>query len=381
MARDFAAPPGSSGPGSSGPGSSGTSRFPTTLWYSRSSVPTALGIAAQLGWLQQEFSPESIAVRSLQQSGDPLLRESHVDHHLPDSFRQGGSVPALWAYSAGADTRLIGLTWTEEFQAVLSLRGSGIDSAQQLRGRRLGLPSRPNERIDMARATALRGYLTLLDVEGIGYDEVQLVDVETAPLSANHLPIDNRNSAAWASTPAGHLTRRDYRADVLALLRGDVDAIYVKGVRGIEVARLLGEQVQVAADIGGHPDIHVRSNNSTPRPLTISASTLENYPDVAVRFLRRVVEAGAWAETHPRETVALLGRETGSVEEWISYAYGVEVHRYLRTDLADYALSALDDFKNFLFKWGFLPHNFNLNGWVDFEPLEQVHRLPRKRIA
>lgn len=357
------------------------SRTPATLWYSRSSVPTPLGIAAQLGWLQQEFATDGIAVRSLQQSADPLLRESHVDHHLPDSFRQGGSVPALWACSAGADTRLIGLTWTEEFQAVLSRRGSGIDNAQQLRGRRLGLPSRPHERIDMARATALRGYLTLLDAEGIGYSEVELVDVEASPVTASELPIGNRNTAAWASTPAGHLTRRDYRADVLALLRGDVDAIYVKGVRGIEVARLLGEQLQVAVDIGGHPDIHVRSNNSTPRPLTISASTLEQYPDHAVRFLRRVVEAGDWAEAHPKETVALLGRETGSVDEWVSYAYGVEVHRYLHTDLADYALSALDDFKNFLFRWGFLPYNFNLGRWVDFGPLETVQRLRRKRIA
>lgn len=354
---------------------------PATLWYTRSSVPTALGIAVQLGWLQQEFAADGIAVHSLQQSGDALLRESHVDHHLADSFRQGGSVPALWAYSAGADTRLIGLTWTEEFQAVLSLRGSGIDGAQQLRGRRLGLPLRPQERIDMARATALRGYFTLLDAEGIGYAEVELVDVPAAPFDRSDARRGDNASAVWASTPAGHLTRRDYKADVQALLRGDVDAIYVKGVRGVEVARLLADRVQIAADIGGHPDIHVRSNNSTPRPLTVSASTLERHPEIVVRFLRRIVDVGDWAEANPRETVALLSRETGSVEEWVNYAYGVEVHRYLRTDLAGYALSALDDFKNFLFKWGFLPNNFNLNGWVDFEPLETVLRGHRKRIA
>lgn len=343
------------------------------LWYTRSSVPTPLGLAAQLGWLQREFAADGMAVCSVQESADPLVRESHVDHHLADSFRQGGSVPALWAYSAGADTRLIGLTWTEEFQVVLSRRDSGIDGARQLRGRRLGLPLRPHERIDMARATALRGYVTLLDAEGIGYDEVALIDVPAAA------PGRGGDVAATTRGPAGHLAHRDYQADVQALLRGDVDAIYVKGVRGVEVARQLADQLQVAADIGGHPDIHIRSNNSTPRPLTVSAITLERDPLLVERFLRQVIDVGAWAEAHPRETVALLARETGSRDEWVSYAYGVEVHRYLHTDLAPYALAALDDFKNFLFKWGFLPHNFDLGSWTAVQPLAAVQRAGLQR--
>ena len=83
---------------------------PDALWYSRSSVPTPLGIAAQLGWLQREFVDDGIAVLSVQSSAEPEIREAHALHHLPNLFRQGGSIPAIWARARGADTRLIGLT-------------------------------------------------------------------------------------------------------------------------------------------------------------------------------------------------------------------------------------------------------------------------------
>ena len=338
---------------------------PATLWYSRSSVPTPLGMAAQLGWLDAAFVGGPVALRSLQASDDLRHRAAHVHHRAPDCVRQGGSVPALWARAAGADTRLIGLTWTDEFQVVLTRRGSGIRSAADLRGRRLGLPLRAEESIDMARATALRGYLTLLELAGISYREVELVDVPA-------LPWADRSTPAFVDRPAGHLTRRDYAADVDALLGGEVDAIYVKGVRGVEVARLFEAQVAVAADIGGHPDLRVRSNNATPRPLTVSAALLRERPDAVVRLLRRVVEVGTWAERHPFDTIALLSRETGSPEEWVSFAYSVEVHRHLHTGLAEYAVTALDDFKNFLFQWGFLPNNFSIRSWIDSAPLAEV---------
>lgn len=347
----------------------------TTLWYSRSSVPTPLGIAAQLGWLDAAFTGGPVALRSLQASDDPDRRADHVRHHAPDCLRQGGSVPALWARAAGADTRLIGLTWTDEFQVVLTRPDSGIHSAADLRGRRLGLPQRAEEGVDMARATALRGYLTLLELTGIGYREVELVDVPALPWS------DPAATPAFVERPAGHLTRRDYAADIAALLRGDVDAIYVKGVRGVEVARLFAAEVTVAADIGGHPDLRVRSNNATPRPLTVSAALLREQPAAVERLLQQVVAVGPWAEQHPADTVALLSRETGSPAQWVSFAYGVEVHRHLHTGLAEFAVAALDDFKNFLFQWGFLPNNFNLRSWIDAGPLTAAQRAQHRRRA
>ncbi len=33
------------------------------LWYTRCGVPTAIGIAVQLGWLEKAFEPSGIAIR------------------------------------------------------------------------------------------------------------------------------------------------------------------------------------------------------------------------------------------------------------------------------------------------------------------------------
>ncbi|HXZ09102.1 MAG TPA: ABC transporter substrate-binding protein, partial [Paraburkholderia sp.] len=52
---------------------------------------------------------------------DVTIRRSHFTHSQPWSFRQGGNIPALWARSQGSDTRLIGLSWVDEFQALITL--------------------------------------------------------------------------------------------------------------------------------------------------------------------------------------------------------------------------------------------------------------------
>lgn len=40
--------------------------LPSTLWFTRCPVPTATGIAADRHWLSEEFAPDGIEVRSLQ---------------------------------------------------------------------------------------------------------------------------------------------------------------------------------------------------------------------------------------------------------------------------------------------------------------------------
>ena len=99
------------------------------------------------------------------------------------------------------------------------------------------------------------------------------------------------------------------------------------------------------------------------------------------RFIRRVVDVGTWAAEHPVETLAILGRETGSRTEWVSYTYGVDVHTHLYTNLDEASLAALDEFKSFLFQWGFIGNNFNISEWVDYEPMLAVERTPPRKRA
>lgn len=354
-----------------------------SIWYTRCPVPTPLGIAAHLGWLDNEFARDGITVRSLQETQHAALRSSHVDHTLDNSFRQGGSIPALWARAAGADTRVIALTWVDEAQAIVALPQAGIRSPKDLRGRRLALPKRAQTRIDIFRAAALRGFTSVLELEGIGAREVEWVDVAAANVGGAGAGAQESSSAVQAlfSNPASVTSRKLYAAEAAALLRGDVDAIYVKGSLGLETAWLLGAEAVV--DIGFHPEPHVRVNNGSPRPLTVNAATLDEHPGIVARFLARVIDVEDWAHGHKDDVLAYLGRETGSAHDWLRLAYGDDVHRRLRTGLDESSIGALEHFKRFLFERDFLPADFDVRAWVDPRALElaQSHRTPRRAAA
>lgn len=341
------------------------------LWYTRCPVPTALGIAVQLGWFADEFAGDGIALHSIQETASPTARESHFDHNLPSSFRQGGNIPALWARSRGADTKVIGLSWTDEFQAIVTLPGTGVRRAADLVGRRIGLPVNPVS-IDFNRASALRGFATALELDGRALGEVEWVDtVSPEPAGAGASGIAGGEHQRLRS-------RHSYRAEALALVRGEVDAIFVKGALGLETVRLLGGQV--VADLGSHPDPKVRINNGTPRTLTVDTRLIDERPEVVARFLGRVIDAGEWARTHPDETFAYIARETGSTVDWARAAYGDDGSVKLATFLSEDAIAALSDFKDFLFEHGFLPADFDVRGWIDRRPIEGLVRQ-RLKVA
>ena len=349
---------------------SAVQRFDNALWYTRCPVPTALGIAVHQGWFAQEFSREGITLNSLQETEEAEKRESHFDHRLPSSFRQGGNIPAIWARSRGAATRVIGLSWTNEFQAIVSLRGSGIHRPRDLRGRKLGLP-RHVISIDFWRAAALKGFLTALELEGLAYDDAQWIDLQEP---------DHRASAR-ASAPGSDRTGdiaqprarpHEYGLEVAALIRGDVDAIFVKGVAGLETVHLLDAHVVI--DLGAHPDPLVRIGNGTPRTLTVDQALIDERPDLVGRFVSVVASAGDWATRHPDTTVAYIARETRSSDEWVRYAYGSGVHRHLETNLAQTSIDGLVAFKDFLFRWGFLEHDFDARAWIDPQPFADVDK-------
>jgi len=338
-----------------------------TIWYTRCPVPTPLGIAVQEGWLAREFAADGIVLKSLQDNVDAEMRESHFDHHLAHSFRQGGNIPAIWARAKGRDTRVIGLSWTDEFQGIIALPGSGIRTPRDLQGRRLGL-TRHAVSIDFKRAAALKAFETALAIDGIGLAQVALLDVKDTPRDGGDAP-------AYPN-PFGGERRHHYESEVAALLRGDVDAIFVKGVLGIQVLHMLSAQLVI--DLGSHPDPLVRNGNGTPRTLTVDASFIARRPDLVARFLGQVVAAGHWAAAHPEEAVAYIGRETDASSEWVRYGYGAGVHRRLQTNLDDSAIAGLKSFKDFLLRHGFLDADFSVDDWIDPAPLAVLARqLPR----
>lgn len=348
--------------------------YPKDIWYTRCPVPTPLGIAINLGWIEKEFEPSGTIVHSIQDSRDPEARTSHIDHHLKHSFRQGGSVPAIWARAAGADTRVIGLSWVDESQAVLTLPGSGIRTVKDLKGRRIALPVREDQRIDIFRATALKALLAALSLDAIGEDEVEWIDIDaTDPFAQDDVPLAATARRGWTGRPL-------YTAEFHALLRGEVDAIHVKGSLGHEFGLLAGAHIVI--DTGFHPDPAIRVNNGAPRPLTVDVATIEQYPHVAEALLRNVIAAGQWAEQNPAETLEYITRETGSSEQFVRAAYGGDaLHRRLKTDLDEASIGALGEFTGFLFERGFLPQPVDVAAWIDRRPWEALQNQTARHAA
>lgn len=334
-----------------------------TLWYTRCPVPTALGIAVQHGWLEQALQAKGVAVRSLRESDERAVRESHFDHSLRNSVRHGGNIPALWARAAGRDTRLIGLSWSDETQRILTLPGSGIRTPRDLKGRRFGLPKWTHAQIDFARAQAIRGLENALRLDGLEVRDVELVDYT----------IEQDQSAAPAERVAqtnvfGGQRRGGQAAELVGLLRGEVDAIFLKGAGAAHLAQLFG--LHTVIDTGAHPEPLVRANNGTPRALTVDAHLVGQHFDVATDIVEQVLRAQHWARSHPDDTRRFLARESNTSEYWVTAAYGLDAHQRLDTSLSDTSIAGLQDFADFLLRWEFLPAAVDVRGWIDARPFE-----------
>ena len=342
-----------------------------TLWYTRCPVPTGLGIAIQQGWLEEAFARSGTKLASIIESNDFATRESHFSHTVRNSVRHGGNIPAISARSRGRDTRLIGLSWADETQLILTTPESGIASVKDLKGRRFGLPNWKNVEIDFSRAQAIRGLENALRLEGLEVSDVELVDQTIERHYSDGTAEKVAGTLSWngRSTSRG----RANNLELVALLRGEVDAIFLKGAHGAQAASQFG--LVTVIDTGTHPDPLVRANNGTPRTLAVDGYLIDNHFDAAVTILEQVIRAEQWAREHPSDVRRFLGRETNASEYWVTVAYGEDAHKKLRTDLAEQSVVAIQDFTRFLHRWNFIPEAFDVHDWIDARPLEALRSV------
>jgi ABC-type nitrate/sulfonate/bicarbonate transport system substrate-binding protein len=342
-----------------------------TLWYTRCPVPTGLGIAVQKGWLNESFASQCTKVESLRESNDKSVRESHFDHTLTNSVRHGGNIPAIWARSVGRETRVLGLSWADEAQLILTRPNTGIRTVKDLKGRKFGLPKWVNVQIDFTRAQALRGLENALKLEGLTLADVTLVDFDIQA-GYSDAPASSKDGVfVFGGRSGGN------NEELLGLLRGDVDAVFLKGASAVQLAQQLG--LQTVIDIGAHPDPLLRANNGTPRTLTVDLNLIENHFDSAVNIVEQVLRAEEWAHAHPDETRRFIARETNSSEYWVSVAYGQDAHERLRTDFSKQSVEGLQDFIDFLHRHAFIPNHFRVEDWIDERPLKEA--LGRQALA
>lgn len=327
------------------------------LWYTRCPVPTASGIALELGWLAHEFDRLGIRLSSLRDSDVADVRLAHFSHSLPGLFREGGNIPAIWARSNGQDTSVVALTWVDEYQAILVRPQSGIATPADLRGARIGLPRQTGQRIDFARAMALRGVVSALELGGLTTQNVALIDI------ASEQPV----------FAGAERNGRFHQLEVEALVAGHVDAIYVKGAVGRGNAR--EHRLATVVDLGRHPDPLVRVNNGNPRPVTVDRRTARERPDLVARYLSVLIRAANWAKDHASEVTAIVAREVNRLPDDVHAGYGPDLSRSFGLDLSPRRVVGLARQKDFLLHWGFIPHDFDVDGWIDDVPLSIAQGL------
>lgn len=330
-----------------------------TLWYTRCPVPTASGLAHSLGWLGDTATASGLEFGVLQDAG-PELAAHHFLHDLSGLVREGGNVPALAARAQGSPTRLIGLTWIDEAQAILVRPDSEIAGPAELAGLRVGIPAWAQDQArSFPRAMALHGFASALRLGGLTLADVTAVEVGV-----------ERNPQVRTETQS---VQRTTTWGVEELLRGEVDAIYVKGARAQEIAREHG--LRVAVDLDATESKRLRVNNGTPRPITVHADLLESRPEVVIGFLAQSLRAADWAAGNLDGVREVLQRETLSGPEGVLAAYGTEFHKGLHPSLSDERVELIGIQKQFLYTHGFLAADFDLESWVAREPLERAREI------
>jgi ABC-type nitrate/sulfonate/bicarbonate transport system substrate-binding protein len=313
-------------------------------------IPTATTVAGRLGWLEREAALDGTP---LAVGGDPLaapLRDSLLRAAASSgTLREGDALSALWAHRHVRPTRLIGLTWVDGFHAVVSAASSGIGAPDQLAGRRVGLPRDVDAPVDTRRAAARHGVRATLALAGLFPEEV----------------VDHDLDVRGVPGP--------YAAELAALERGDVDAIYLAGATGLVAATSIGAVTVV--DLGASLDPAVRASASAPAAITVDAGLLEQQPLLVVRLLAVLLRAGAWAAEHPEDAASLLAEDAGVTLPELTAAHGRGVGEQLQVDLSERKLSALRTHHEFLRTYGFLDEDVDLGRWVDPRPLAEARDL------
>lgn len=351
--------------------------MPTTgLWYTRCPAPTAASIAIRQGWLEDEFAPDGIPVRSISEAPDEATRLAHYSHDHPALFRFGGYVPPLQALSRGVDLRIIGLNWHDRIAAFYTLPEHPLAARMgqgpaALKGARIALPIRRRDRTDWWRATVLAGIEHLLAIAGLTQDDITVVPIE---IDRAYYDDATAGPEARASLWGSRSQFAVQREEVAALYRGQVDVIYSDAALAailtattgaVPVLRLRGYEDDTQAGFG-HPIV-----------LTVSARLLADRPDLVDRWMGRLLGAQDWVRSHVSATRRIFANDTGLPEALLDQGYSPRLLDQVDVSLAPERIALIRRKYEHLLAHGYLDRAYDFDAIIDHGPLARS----RKRLA
>jgi len=337
-----------------------------TLWYTRCPAPTAASIAIRQGWLEEEFAADGIAVRSLASAKDRAVHLSHYNHSQANSFRFGGYVPPLIAASKGADLRIVGIAWSDRAAALYALPQSGIRTAADLKGRRFALPRRLNDEVDWWRALVLSGYRHALQVAGLTFDDIELVEIA---IERAYVEDAVTGQEAGRSLWGARSQFAVQREEAAALLRGEVDVVYSDAAMGALLQAFLG--LVTVIDLAA-PEDAGDTVNGHPLVLTASGGLIKERPDLVARWLGRLLDADAWARANVDATREIIAQDTGLPLDFVEDAYSPRIFGQLDLSLSPKRRAVLASKQDQLVEAGLLPAALDLDALIDPEPLAEA---------
>jgi ABC-type nitrate/sulfonate/bicarbonate transport system substrate-binding protein len=340
------------------------------IWYTVCPVPSAISIAVGKGDLQKAFANSGAHLNSVRTHTDRKIREAHYDQSQTNLFREGGNIPPLWSRSEGRDLKVIGLTWVDHYSAIISLPESGIKTAADLKGRRLGIIKRPNDQIDHARATQLKAYLTALKHGGVRREDAKFVDIVIEQPQVALTP----DSSELSSSAFSVAKLRGVDGFFLrALLQGHVDAIHVGASRVGLKALLDGHVVFDAGNVALDPLDRV--SNSTPTAFTVKTELLESNPEIVSAYVAQNIRTARWAKVNQAEAKRYIARDTATTEEEVSLGYSQDVAAQLEPSLSPELVGYLEHQKNFLLAEGFIKKDFAIKDVIAPGPLTEARKI------
>jgi len=346
----------------------------TTLWYTRCPAPTAASVAIRQGWLEDEFAPDGIAVRSISESPDEATRLAHYSHDHHALFRFGGYVPPLQAMARGVDLRIIGLNWHDRVAGFYTLPESPLaarrgDGADALRGARIALPIRKHDRTDWWRATVLAGIEHLRAILPPGSAPPVIVPIE---IGRAYYDDATAGPEARASLWGSRSQFAVQREEVAALYRGQVDAIYSDAALAAILCATTGA-VPVVPLRGLEDDSQAGFGH--PIVLTVSARLLADRPDLVDRWMARLLGAQDWVRAHRSEARRIFANDTGLPEALLDQGYSARLPDQMDISLAPARMALVRHKYEHLLAHGFLDRGFDLDAMFDPGPLQRSRQL------